>query len=363
MPVRANREAFDLLKDRSFPGYLPERVVRMPVAVAKDLPASPLYLDSVSIRTYLGDEEIYETVSQTLREMNSTSVVKGPKAGFDLDIDGDHPHMGSVCGGVLSRSAAGIKWFTGVDKNPSRNLPRVPATILVCDAETGMLEGGLNGTQRTAERTAAMAVPAASACCRRPKKKAAVVGAGAIGSALVRFLAATQQVEHIAVASLRESSARQVCDTVATALRRDLTLTATADLSRAVRDADVVFTSTGVSRDTDVVRAEWLKNDAVVCTLGTRREVDLKLLSDAWIVIHDADGIRPRRNDFREGGAGWNRIVGGIGSVMSGRLPLPPEDKKINLVLIGTGVLDLALGARAIVNARRKGLGIQLERQ
>ncbi|QQO23731.1 NAD(P)-binding domain-containing protein [Bradyrhizobium diazoefficiens] len=335
----------------------------MPVAVAKDLSASPLYLDSMSIRACLSDQEIYETVSQTLREMNSTSVVKGPKAGFGLDINGDHLHMGSVCGSVLSSSAAGIKWFTVADKNPSRNLPRVPATILVCGAETGMLEGGLNGTQRMSERTAAIAVAAASACCRRPMKKAAVVGAGAIGSALVKFLAATQKVEHIAVASLRESSARQACDTGATALRRDLTLTATADVSRAVRDADVVFTSTGVSRDTDVVRTEWLKSDAVVCKLGTRREVDLKLLSDAWIVIDDADGIRLRRSDFREGGAGWNRIVGDIGSVMSGRLPLPSGDKKINVVLIGMGVLDVALGARGIVNARRKGLGIQLERQ
>lgn len=334
----------------------------MPVALGKDLSASPLYLDSASIKACLSDEEIYETVSQTLRDMNSTSVVKGPKAGFGLDINGDHLHMGSVCGGVLSSSAAGIKWFTVADRNPSRNLPRVPATILVCDAETGMLQGILNGTQLTSERTAAMAVAAASACCRRPVKKAAVVGAGAIGSALVKFLAKTQPVDHIAVASLRESSARQACDAVATAVRRDVTLSATADVSRAVRDGDVVFTSTGVSRDTDVVRAEWLKNDAVVCTLGTRREVDLKLLSDAWIVVDDADGIRLRRSDFREGGVGWNRIVGDIGSVMAGRLPLPPDDK-INIVLIGTGVLDVALGARAIVNARRKGLGIQLEWQ
>ncbi|MET4260844.1 ornithine cyclodeaminase [Bradyrhizobium sp. S3.12.5] len=336
----------------------------MPVGPGKDLfSASPLYLDAASIKACLSDEEIYETVSQTLREMNSTIVVKGPKAGFGLDVNGDHLHMGSVCGGVLSSSAAGIKWFTVADRNPSRNLPRVPATILVCDAETGMLEGVLNGTQLTSERTAAMAVAAASACCRRPMKSAAVVGAGAIGSALVKFLAATQPVEHIVVASLRESSARQACDAVATAVRRDLTLTATADVSGAVCGADVVFTSTGVSRDTDVVRAEWLKNSAVVCTLGTRREVDLKLLSDAWIVVDDADGIRLRRSDFREGGTGWNRIAGDIGSVMSGRLPLPPDNQKINVVLIGMGVLDVALGARAILNARRKGLGIQLERQ
>ncbi|WP_164935252.1 enoyl-CoA hydratase-related protein [Bradyrhizobium zhanjiangense] len=365
MAVAAYREAFDTGASQKqinqfFESRNAEKTVRRPADAEKVATTSPLYLDASTVQACLSDEEIYETVSQTLRDLNSARVVKGPKAGFGVDINGDHLHMGSVSGCVLSSSAAGIKWFTVAERNPSRNLPRVPATILVCDAETGLLEGILNGTQLTSERTAAMAVAAASACVRRPLKKAAVVGAGAVGRALVKFLATTQPVDHIAVASLRESSARQACEAVSTALPQGVTLSATTDVRQTVSDADVVFTCTGVREDTDLVCASWLKDNVVVCTVGSRREVDVQLLSEAWIVVDDADGVRLRRSDFQEGGAGWNRIAGDIGSVMSGQLTLPPGDKKINLVLVGLGVLDIALSVRAIANARRKGLGIPL---
>jgi ornithine cyclodeaminase len=319
-----------------------------------------LYLSATAVRASLSDQEIYHIVSQTLRELNGVRVVMGPKSGFGVDIDGNHLHMGSVSGCVLSSSAAGIKWFTVSDKNPSRNLPRVPATILICDPKTGLLEGVLDGTQLTSERTAAMAVAAASACSKRPLRHAAVIGAGAIGRALMKFLTVTQPVDRIAVADLKESIARHACES-ATLLRRDVTLSATSDVRAAVADADVVFTATGVPEDTDLVRARWLKDDAIVCWLGSRREVDIELISEAWIVVDDPDGVKMRRSDFREGGAGWNRIAGDVASVMSGQLHFPEDVKKVLLSLLGTGVLDVALGASAISNARRMGLGVPLE--
>ncbi|MDA9521326.1 hypothetical protein XI06_13355 [Bradyrhizobium sp. CCBAU 11434] len=333
----------------------------MPTDSIKATTAPPLYLNSSNVQACLSDEEIYHIVSETLRASNSAQVIKGPKSGFGVDADGDHLHMGSVSGCVLSSSAAGIKWFTVSDKNPLRNLPRVPATILVCNAETGLLEGVLDGTQLTSERTAAMAVAAASACARRPLKKAAVVGAGGIGRALVRFLAKTQPVDGIVVASLKESSARQACEAVGTSLQRKVALSVTSDIRAAVADADMIFTATGVPEDVDLVRAGWLKDDAIVCWLGSRREVDLELISEAWIIVDDPDGVKMRRRDFQEGGVGWNRIVGNVASVMSGQLHPSDCAKKTLLSLAGTGVLDVALGARAIANARRKGLGVLLE--
>jgi ornithine cyclodeaminase len=287
-------------------------------------------------------------------------VINGPKSGFGVDIDGSHLHMGSVSGYVLSNSVTGIKWFTVSEKNPSLNLPRVPATILVCEAETGLLDGVLDGTQLTSERTAAMAVAAASACHGRPLKDAAVVGAGAIGRALVKFLVATQPIQRITVASRSEASARHACEAAAS-LQSNVTLCATADVQEGVRDADVVFTATGVVEDADIVRATWLRDDAIVCSLGSCREVDLEIISRAWIIVDDVQGVKLRRSDFREGGAGWNRIAGDIGSVMSGQLRPPQRPGKTHLILVGLGALDVALGARALSNARRMGLGVALE--
>jgi ornithine cyclodeaminase len=322
---------------------------------------APLYLSAPTLKSCLTDSEIYQVVVETLRELSTGLTLEGPKSGFGVDIDGNHLHMGSASGCVLSSSVAGIKWFTVSDKNPSMTLPRVPATTLVCDAETGLLDGVLDTTQLTSERTAAMAVAAASACSRRPLKGAAVVGAGAIGRALVKFLATTQPIERIAVASRNESSARRACEALSAPCRTNVTLCAMADVQRAVRDADIVFTATGVHEDTDLVRATWLRDDAIVCSLGSCREVDLDMISQAWIVVDDVEGLKLRRRDFRQGGAGCDRIAGDIGSLMSGRLQPPQRQGKIHLVLVGLGVLDVALGARAISNARRLGLGIALE--
>jgi ornithine cyclodeaminase/alanine dehydrogenase-like protein (mu-crystallin family) len=322
--------------------------------------AVPLYLDRETIEACLSDEELFEVVGQVQRSLKSASVIVGPKAGFGFDIGAYHLHAGSVSGGDLAASAIGIKWFTVADRNPERGLPRVPATVLVCDAETGMLDGVLEATQFTSERTAAMAVSAAAACACGPLRRAAVIGAGAIGRSLVKFLAKTQDLEEIVLASQRAETARVGRDEVAKIVGGGANILAAETIEQAVRGSDVVFTATGVSEDTAVVRSEWLKDDVIVCTLATRREVDVQFLSEAWIVVDDADGFRLRRSDFREGGAAWNRIAGDVASLMAGHLAPPASPRKINLALIGMGVLDVALAARAVANARRMGLGIPL---
>ncbi|UVO35784.1 NAD(P)-binding domain-containing protein [Bradyrhizobium arachidis] len=322
---------------------------------------TPLYLSESIVQACLSDAEVYNIVSHTLSELSGTQVVKGPKSGFGVDIDGEHVHMGSVSGCLLSARAAGIKWFMVLGKSRPPNVPRVPATILVYDAKAGVLDGVLDAAYLTCRRTAAMAVAAAFACGGRPLNKAAVIGAGHIGCALVRCLATTQSLRSIAVASREESSARHACEVVVGSLQGDVTLHSTSDIRQAVSDADVVFTATNVSEPTDLVRSDWLQEHAVVCSLGSQREVDFKLISQAWIVVDDPEGLKLRNKDFREGGVGWGQIAGDLGSLISGQLRPPEDPGKVFLILAGLGVLDVALGARAIANARREGLGVPLE--
>ncbi|WP_194473293.1 saccharopine dehydrogenase NADP-binding domain-containing protein [Bradyrhizobium sp. CCBAU 51753] len=324
--------------------------------------ATTLYLNARTVQSCLSDEEVYEIVSQTLREMNTAHVVRGPKSGFGVDIDGDHLHMGSVAGCVLSSSAAGLKWFVMTGNNRARDLPRALATLVISDAKTGSLEGVLDATQLTCDRTAAMGIAAAFACARRQLRNVAVIGAGHVGRGLVKLLAVTQPVDRIAVWARTESSAQAACEHAAASLPRGLSLFATSDIPSAVRDADVVFTATAAPEAADLVHAEWLKQDAIVCTLGSPGDVDIQLISQAWIVVDDPDGVRMRNSRFREGGAAWGRIAGDLGSLMSGQLRLPECKTRIHLTLAGLGVLDVALGARALANARLKSLGVPLEK-
>ncbi|MGY4353053.1 ornithine cyclodeaminase/alanine dehydrogenase-like protein (mu-crystallin family) [Bradyrhizobium sp. GM7.3] len=100
--------------------------------------AIPLYLNSATVQQCLTDDEIYDVVSRTLRESSNPELIRGGKSDFGVDIDGDHLHMGNVSACVLSGSVAGTKWFVVSPSNASRNLERVQASILICDAATGV---------------------------------------------------------------------------------------------------------------------------------------------------------------------------------------------------------------------------------
>lgn len=320
---------------------------------------APLYLSERTLRSCLSDLEIFEVVERTMREMATENVIIGPTKVFTVEIDGVRNRMGSMAGAVVSELAAGLKWFFVPGEERPRDVPHVPATLIVCNAKTGLLEGLLDATLLTCERTAAMGVAVAFACARKPLRNAVVVGAGHIGRAALRYLAATPTIESIVAASRTESSARQAVEQVQTTLARPVKLRATTDLTQAVSEADVVITATSVTADADLVRAAWLRSDAIVCSLGSYREVDLELVSTAWMIVHDVEHVRERRVDLRQGGAGWGRVAGDVASLMFGCLSLPPEGR-IYVAVGSIGALDVALGSRALANARRLSLGIPL---
>lgn len=322
---------------------------------------TPLYLSAADVRACLSGQEVFEVVDRTMRGMATPDVVVGPTEVFAVEADGVRNRMGTMAGCVVSASAAGLKWFFVPGRERPRDVPHVPATIMVCDSNTGLLDGVMDATFLTADRTAAMGVAAALACARRPLTKAVVLGAGHIGRAAAKFLADTKTIESVTVASRTESSAAEVCKFLSGALTRSVALRATTDVRDAVGDADVVVTATSITEDADLVCAKWLKEDTIVCSLGSYREVDLELVSTAWLVVHDVEHVGLRRSDMRAGGAGRDRVVGDVAALMAGRLTLPDARKRIHVIVGSIGVLDVALGARALANARRRGVGVSLE--
>jgi hypothetical protein len=97
--------------------------------------------------------------------------------------------MGGAPAGLPDVGVAGIKWFATCADNTRRGLPRVPATIVLCDSRTGLLRGIVDATALTAWRTAALATAAIGPCVSKPVGKAAVIRLGAIGQVLAHYLA------------------------------------------------------------------------------------------------------------------------------------------------------------------------------
>jgi len=321
---------------------------------------TPLYLDAATLAACLGDDELFEVVSGTMRRLASEDVALGFTEVFEVEVDGVRNRMGAMAGAVVPQAAAGLKWFHVPGSKRSGDAPHVPATLMVCDARTGLLDGLMDATRLTAERTGAMGAVAALAAARRPPRSATIVGAGWIGRAAARFIARAPGIDQVTLAARTIDGAADACLAIEARVPRTVALHASTDIRTAVGDADIVITATSVPSGTDVVRAAWLDDDAVVCSLGSYREVDLDLVADAWMVVHDVEHVRSRREDLREGGVGWSRVAGDVAALMAGNLSRPVAPCRAYVVVGSIGALDIALGARALSNARKAGVGIPL---
>jgi ornithine cyclodeaminase/alanine dehydrogenase-like protein (mu-crystallin family) len=324
----------------------------------------PIYLSGAAARRCLPDDDIFRVVHETLDKVSKGGAINGPKAGFSVQRGEDHVHMGCVSGCVPDSDCGGVKWFTASHTNASHGLPRVPATLLLCDSATGLLKGVIDATDLTPRRTAAAAVAVTAKASGASARKAAVVGAGLVGRGLVHFLLHNTAVDEVVVASRHLDGAQRACREAAATSIAATRLRAVAGIEEAVRDADWVFTATGVPEGCSLVLAQWLKSGAVVCTLGSYREIEPAIAQNAArIVVDDPDGVRSRgglASEIRTGRFDATRLST-VTDLMRG--PPPPkrgESRPTLIVMVGMGVLDVALGAYALVAANRLGLGVRL---
>jgi ornithine cyclodeaminase/alanine dehydrogenase-like protein (mu-crystallin family) len=323
----------------------------------------PLYLNEDLIARVLPPDAIYRGVEQTLRALAAGRVINGAKGNLSIDDEQGRRYMGAVSGALLDQAVAGVKWFATCNDNPARGLPRVPATILVCDGITGQMRGILEARALTAWRTAALAAVAVNHCLTAPVGKAAIVGFGAIGQLLPYFLAAQTRAGSISVSGRNFEKTKADCETVARALQ--VPIVAEPTLEAAVQGADIVVTASGLDQDAPFLRGSWLKPGVTVCALGSYQEIDETVIAranrifvDNWAVCQVRGNLAPFVRSRRLSGSD---IAGEVADMVAGKLPARTSpDETILIVLIGLGALDIALAAQALEAARQQGIGLEL---
>lgn len=261
-------------------------------------------------------------------------------------------------------SHLGIKLVTVFPDNGKRGLPSIYGQYLLLDGTTGAPLALLDGTMLTKRRTACASGLASRYLSRPRSRRLLMIGTGALAPQLVRVHAKVRPIEEIAIWGRRpgqaQALARELGQTLPTALGRPITVRAVSDRKQAIAQADIVSCAT-LSK-TPLVEGDWLREgqhlDLVGAYTPDMRESDDRAVRRARVYVDTRAGALKEGGDIvqplADGTIGEDDIVADLFELARGeRSGRPPEDastitlfKSVGAALEDLAAAELAFTAR-----------------
>jgi len=155
----------------------------------------------------------------------------------------------------------------------------------------------------------------------------------------------------------------------AQALADEFGVGTTESAEQAVRDADVVVTATNATEP--VLERSWLQEGAHLNAVGasapTSRELDTATVAAAALFCDSRESLEHEAGEYRlavdEGLIdGMSHVRAALGEVAAGLRPGRTSPREITLFRsLGLAIEDMAAAEHAVDNARRLGLGTEVE--
>jgi ornithine cyclodeaminase len=264
-------------------------------------------------------------------------------------------------------NALGLKVVSMFPHNQARHgLPSIHALVVLLDAETGRPLAAMDGTYLTALRTGAASGAATRALARRDARVLALFGAGAQAPAQVTAVCAVRPIERVWVVNrTRERAEKLIATLRGEGIAAELLIADTP--ARALGEADVICCATSAPTplfaDADVRPGTHI--NGVGSFTPAMAEVPPQTVARARVVIDQHDGAWAEAGDLIQARAAGLLDEGGaveLGQVIAGRAAGRTDDAEITFFKsVGNAAQDLAVGQLALAEARRLGLGVEVE--
>ncbi|WP_407555167.1 2,3-diaminopropionate biosynthesis protein SbnB [Streptomyces sp. Pv4-95] len=253
---------------------------------------------------------------------------------------------------------AGIKWIASFPKNTEAGNPRASAVLILNDYETGYPVACLEAANISAARTAASAAVAATAL--RPGgfagTRIAVVGGGVIARNICDYLhAAGCAPDAYLVHDLHQESGQALVEHLRTTQQRAASFTD--DLGTALEAETVVFATTAL----EPYVTTPFKPGQVVLNVSLR-DLTPEVVLAAENIFDDVDhcmkaNTSPHLAEQLTGSRDF--VTGTLAGVLNGDVSVA-ADRPVIFSPFGLGVLDLAVGAYVLQQAREAGTAIAI---
>lgn len=301
-------------------------------------------------------DDALDRIAEGFRKLAAGEVRQPPV--LSLEVPEANGEMDVKTAYVPGWSTFCLKVSTGFFRNPERGLPSASGLMVVLSSETGRPQAILvDGGYLTDLRTALAGAVAARTLARREAAGAAIVGAGSQARWQLRALARVRPLERVSVWARRADAARAFAREASEEL--GIEVAAAPDLASALRDADVVVTTTPAREP--LVTASMLRPGTHVTAMGSdahgKRELHPDVLRRADRLVVD-DVAQSRAIGELQGFGGTDDGADPVpdpvllGSVLAGDAPGREHGEQITVCdLTGTGVQDTVIARWALERA------------
>jgi len=264
-----------------------------------------------------------------------------------------------------TRGYLGVKVYTGYVGPVFKDMEKDRFTVLLYDMRDGALVAIIAARWLGALRTGATAAVATKHMARAGAKRLAVVGAGEQGETQALNLAALLQPERIVAADQSPESLEAFASRL---LQAGIRVDTTTDIEGAVRESDVICTST-TSR-APIIKTAWVRPgthiNAIGANVANRREVEVELLRGSRVVVEYKEQAFQEAGDLvvpmKAGEITADIVAAELGEVVTGAKPGRTSNDEITLFKsIGVAIEDVSVGALAYEKATSQGVGTVVE--
>ncbi|WP_440454657.1 ornithine cyclodeaminase family protein [Psychrobacter sp. ASPA161_9] len=268
-----------------------------------------------------------------------------------------------------------VKLVTICPDNPSRDMPTTTAIITVSNNDTGEILAIMDGIYITQVRTAALSGIATKYMAKSDCQSVAVIGCGGMAyEQLNAVLTVRPEIKTVYLWNRNHKGAEQFKTSFARDYTQwDVEIKVCAELSDAVRDADIINVATRATEG--LFSIDQIKTDAHINAVGayqpTMKEIGNDVVaSSSMVVVDDLAGSRHEAGDLIQAHDNsdcawtWGDLSGDLQALVTGSLKeeATKSDKGVTLFKsVGAASFDAAVALYVAKQAEQKNLGSSVD--
>jgi len=262
--------------------------------------------------------------------------------------------------------AVGLKVITVFHGNHGTRYDSHQGAVLLFETSHGQLLSIMDASSITGIRTAAVSAVATQLLARDDATKLAILGSGVQAKTHFAAMVEARPITSASVWSRNAGHARQFAERESA--RYGIPVVAIATVEEAVRDADIICTTTGAREP--ILKGEWIAPGAHINAVGSSiavaRELDANAVKRSRLFVDRRESTLNEGGDFliakQEGVVSDDHILGELGQILLGKIEGRKSREEITLFKsLGLAVEDLASANHIYRKAIDGGIGTFVE--